>query len=184
MSSQWRTYLSLTLGMLGLIVWSGCDYVETYLGSSCGPQCSHLHDCTCGADDQANDDDNDEGHTHVGPNGGRLIVLGDEDYHAELRINHETAEATVCVLDHTGRRPVCADHDEINLNIRFNGQPHQIRLNAVNGDAAEVIRSRFSGTSELLRSECQLDGRLNIAINGKPYSGRVAHGEDDHKLIR
>ena len=148
----------------GLLFWTGC-------AGPIAPE-PHMHGASIA-------------HTHVGPNGGRLIVLGDEDYHAELLIDHSAGNATVFILDRTGRNPVPVDQNEITLNVRRDGQPHQIRLAAAgSASAGPDSPARFTGASDVLRNDCQLSGRLSIVINGKPYTGRVAHREDDHNFIR
>jgi len=173
--------LAISLVNAGLLFWSGCGLNTEH---AC---CEHGHDHAGKADQSADEPSDTEstGHSHVGPNGGRLIVLGDEDYHAELTIDHEKAEATVCLLDQTGRNPVCVEQKEITLNFRCQGQPHQIRLTPVHFTRDTAAGSScFRGTSDALRGECQLAGRLNVVIKGKPYTGHVAHHEDDHKVIR
>jgi hypothetical protein len=174
-----------SLTLLGMIAWCGCEYFESVVSAPCGSECTHAHGHNHDGPSVTSDEhSNDEGHSDVGPNGGRLIVLGDEDYHAELIIDHERAEATVCVFDRTGRKPVYVDQGEITLNFRCEGVPHQIRLHATEPDEFNHTRSCFRGSSELLRSECNIAGRLNVIIHGKPYTGHVAHHEDDHKMIR
>jgi hypothetical protein len=153
----------------GLFFWSGCGHNAEH---AC---CDHDHDHSHA----------DEGHTHVGPNGGRLIALGDEDYHAEFVIDHVNAEVIVRILDRTGREPVGIEQRTISLNFKSQGCPHQIQLVATNCPEGQSSKSScFSGTSDLLRGECELTGRLNLVIGGKPYTGQVAHHEADHQLIR
>jgi hypothetical protein len=179
-----RTYFGPALAALGPMLWSGCDHAADEFAESCGSKCSHPLDHN-GHEASHSDGTGANDHTHEGPNGGRLIVLGDENYHAELVIDHEKAEATVRVLDRSGRKPVCVDQSEITLNVHCDGRPHQIKLVAVDAsDLPTNTRCCFRGTSDVLRGDCQLGGRLNIVIRGKPYTGRVAHHEGDHKLSR
>jgi hypothetical protein len=166
-----------------LSLWVGCAH-SSEQGCSC---CDHDHSH---ADHHASTDDTVEtveptGHTHTGPSGGRLIVLGDEEYHAELVIDHAKGEAVVRILDHTGRKPVGTEQRTITLNFKCKGHPHQIQLVAVEcPEGPRDMSFCFTGTSDLLRGECELTGRLNVIIGGKPYTGRVAHREEDHNLIR
>lgn len=168
-----------------LLFLPGCAPCGDWLASitgHCTSECTE-HNHSHHSPDADGDSHDESDHTHIGPNGGRLIVLGDEDYHAELMIDHAVAEATVCLLDHTGRIPVAVEQRELTLNIRCHGHPHQITLVAVESTAAGQS-SCFRGSSEVLRDECQIDGRLNVIIHGKPYSGRVAHHADDHTITR
>jgi hypothetical protein len=149
-------------------------------GSGCGVQNEHA---CCDHDRACRHDVGD--HSEVGPNGGRLIVLGDEDYHAEFAIDHANGEVIVRILDRTGCEPVGIEQRSITLNFKSQGRPHQIQLVATGCPEGEPNKSYcFCGTSDLLRGECELTGRLNLVIGGKPYTGQVAHRESDHQLIR
>jgi hypothetical protein len=180
---------------IGLLFWSGCGGVSSVdphaIHDRAGhshAQPGHAHHGETGHLHEPGDEHSDRdaaGHTHVGPHGGRLIVLGDEDYHAELVIDHDTGAVTVCVLDRTGRKPVAVAQRNITLNFKCQGRPQQIRLAVAESPTDQSdVPSCFTATSDLLRGECQLVGRLNVVIGGKPYSGRVAHREEDHRLIR
>jgi len=161
--------LGSTLISAGLLFWSGCGLNGEH---AC---CDHDHYQACA----------DDSHSHIGPNGGRLIVLGDEDYHAEFVIDHAKGEVIIRILDGTGREPVGIEQRTITLNFKSQGRPHQIELVAANCPEGQASKSScFSGTSDLLRGECELTGRLNLVIGGKPYTGRIAHHESDHQLIR
>ena len=178
----------------GLLFWSGCGrassadshaahdhggHGDSHAGHAQHGELGHVHE----PGDE--NDDHDAAHTHVGPNGGRLIVLGDEDYHAELVIDHATGEVTVRILDRTGRKPIGIEQRTITLNFKCQGRPHQVQLVAAERSEGSASKSScFTGTSDLLRGDCELIGRLNVLIAGKPYTGRVAHREEDHKLIR
>ena len=179
-------FIGSSLVATGLLFWSGCggaSSVDFHTGHSNTGHArhgapGHIHE-------PGNEDDHDADHTHVGPNGGRLIVLGDEDYHAELIIDHANGEVIVRILDRTGRNSVSIDGRTITLNFKCQGRPHQIQLAAANCPEAQANKSScFTGTSDLLRDDCELTGRLNVVIAGKPYSGLVAHREEDHRLIR
>lgn len=182
-------FLGSGLVSLALLFWSGCGINGDHACCDHDHDHGHAHDHghspaseETGADPSSIDV---SGHTHTGPNGGRLIVLGDEDYHAELVIDHASGEVTVRILDRTGRKPVGIEQRTITLNFKSQGRPYQIQLVAMDcleGQAGES--SCFSGTSDCLRGECELTGRLNLVIGGKPYTGRVAHHEVDHQLIR
>ena len=175
----------------GLVFWTGCSgsiSPDRHNGQS-HDQTRQVRDSESGHVHKLGDEHHSRGastgHTPIGPNGGRLIVLGDEDYHAELLIDHSVGNATVWILDRTGRNPVWVDQNEIVLNLRSNGQPYQIRLAAVDAVSRRSdLPVCFTGTSSVLRGDCQLSGRLNVVIQGKPYTGQLAHREDDHKVVR
>ena len=171
-----------------LFFWAGCAGSGSTGDHAGHDHHEHFHHGEPGHMHEPGDEDHvasTEGHSHIGPNGGRLIVLGDEDYHAELVIDHTKGQATVCILDHTGCRPVGIDQREIMLNVRCKGKPYQIRLEAVEPATGQADSATcFIGTSDLLTGECQLTGRLSVVIGGKPYSGQVAHRQNDHNLVR
>ena len=176
----------------GLLFWSGCagSGSPTDRAGHDHDNRGHAHHGEHGHVHRPVDEDHDHdasarGHSHVGPDGGRLIVLGDDDYHAELVIDHAKGEVTVTILDRTARRPVSIDQREITLNFRCKGRPYQIRLTAVDSAIGRADSATcFTGTSDLLTGECQLTGRLSVVIGGKPYTGQVAHREGDHKMMR
>ncbi|MBI3463953.1 MAG: hypothetical protein HY000_12980 [Planctomycetes bacterium] len=171
----------------GLVFWSGCSgasSVDSHPGHYRSGQ-THQGHLGHGHEPDDEHDGHDAVHTHVGPNGGRLIVLGDEDYHAEFVIDHTKGAVTVRILDRTGRKPVEIEQRTITLNFKCQGRPHQIQLAAAECPESQASKSScFTGTSDLLRGDCELTGRLGVVIGGKPYSGRVAHREEDHRLIR
>ena len=41
----------------------------------------------------------DHGHSEKGPHGGGIVELGDEEYHAEIVVDHDTESVAVYVLE-------------------------------------------------------------------------------------
>jgi hypothetical protein len=93
---------------------------------------------------------------------------------------------TVLLLDHSGRRPVPILQEAILLNLLLNKRPHQVQLVAVpQVTDPPHASSRFIGQDPILREPQKLQGRLNIVIDGKPYTGAVAVAQvDEQKLLR
>src|SRR5262245_38237097 len=158
-------FLGFGLISVDLLFWSGCGLSDEH---AC---CNHDHDhghahaghtygeAGAEAGDESSSVD-ESGHTHTGPNGGRLIVLGNEDFHAELLIDHAKGEVTVRILDCTGRKPVGIEQRAITLNFKCQGRPHQIQLVAAECPVGSSNKSScFTGTSDLLRNDCELTGR-------------------------
>lgn len=119
-------------------------------------------------------------HPMEGPNGGHLIELGHEEYHAELLHDDDTNTVTVNLLDAAGKQPVAIPEQEIVLQLFQGGQFASYSLKAAH-DAADVAgaASRFqlvdAGLSDALEHEEGLRGRLQVTIDGKPFVGQLEH---------
>jgi hypothetical protein len=131
------------------------------------------------------------GHEHPseGPHGGHLIELGNEEYHAELLHDENTHTVTIHLLDGPAKQTVAVSLAEITLQLLRDGQFVKYALKAVQGpeDAAGAA-SRFEIVdAALCDALCHGDethGRLQVTIDGRPYTGTIAHhdhGEHDHQ---
>jgi hypothetical protein len=134
--------------------------------------------------DQAQVHSEEEAHSHAaeGPHGGHLIVLGDEQYHAELLHDEATHTVTVHLLDAAGENPVSADQPEVTLQVFQDGQFVDYTLQA---SASEAGASEFTLVDEalcdvLLHAE-EVRGRLQVTIDGKQLTGIVEHQAHDHE---
>lgn len=110
------------------------------------------------------------GHDHgPGPHGGVLVEWGEEEYHPEFTVNHEKQEATVYILDGTGKKEISIPAKNINLQLK--SPVVQIELVAAPqaGDPAGTA-SRFVGKHEALGKEMEFEGTISGVIDGKPYS--------------
>ncbi len=122
-------------------------------------------------------------HSHAeGPHGGHLIVLGDEEYHAELLHDEGTHTVTVHLLDAAGKNPVSADAPEVTLQLFQDGQFVDYRLKASEpqAGASELSLADEALCDMLLHAE-QLRGRLQVSIAGKQYTGIIEHQAHDHE---
>ncbi len=140
-----------------------------------------------GATPAAHDHAADHGHDHAaeGPHGGHVIVLGEEEYRAELTHDEATHTVAVYLLDSSVKEPVASDQEAITLQIFEGGDfvDHALKPTDENG--------AFSTTDEklcdlLLHSE-EFKARLHATIAGKEYVGTVeltahahAHAGHDH----
>ena len=141
-------------------------------------------------DDHAGHDHDDHaGHEHPteGPHGGHLIELGNEEYHAELLHDESTHTVTIHLLDGPAKQAVAVPLNEITLQLFQNGQFVTYGLKAVPepGDASGAA-SRFEIVDDALCDAlCHGDdtrGRLQLMIDGKPYSGAIEHtSHGDHE---
>ena len=174
-------YLAPSLATLSLLFWSGCGGKTNAPSPANSPHNEDNH----GEKGHQHQPGDAKGHTHTGPSGGQLIVLGDDEYHAELLIDHEKGEATVHLLDRTGRTLLPIEQPEILLNLLIQNRPQQVTLFARPTETDPPgLSARFVGSSEILRQERPLAGRLSVEIHGKPYTGQLAHDDRDHDKIR
>ena len=137
--------------------------------------------------------DHGEGAAHAhpteGPHDGHLIELGNEEYHAELLHDESTNTVTVYLLDAAGKQPVAIPQSEILLQLFQEGQFVKYPLKAIPGPAgADGAALQFhivdAGLCDSLSHEEEISGRLQVMIDGKPYTGTVehrSHGDHDHE---
>ncbi len=123
------------------------------------------------------------GHPHAseGPHHGLLVELGGDAYHAEL-VHTDDGEVTVYILDGTATKAVPIEAQDITINLSHSGNAEQFQLPAAPeaGDPAGMS-SRFTLSDPHRGEDLDAEGataKLVITINGKPYSGRIAHTHD------
>lgn len=165
--------LRLALG-LTLVSVGGCykpnEQAGKTGGSSSKPAHSHDHD-----------------HPTTGPHKGSLIELGDEEYHAELLHDDAAHKVTIYLLDSKASGKVTSTEAKIALNFVVDGKPRQFLLAAApQADDAAGNSSKFEAVDEALCTaldDKKSQGKLNVTIGGKQYTGALAadaHGHD-HK---
>ena len=130
------------------------------------------------SDSPPSDDHDDE---HEGPHHGHVIELGRKhEYHAELVDDDEQESVTVYILD-KNLKELPIDAKSITMNLTDLGVPKTFELAPV--DASGGMTSRFDGTDKSLfvaLHKHEATGKLNVTINGTPYSGAVEHHDHDH----
>lgn len=125
-------------------------------------------------------------HASVGPHGGSLIELGEEEYHAELVHNEQAGTVTIYLLDSAAKANVPIDAADVTINLKHDGRGEQFKLTSSpdQGDPAGKS-SRFASSDAELAADLDHEDaapQLVITINGKQYRGAVAHdhGHDEH----
>lgn len=125
-------------------------------------------------------------HPSKGPNGGELVELGDEEFHAELVVNEKTDEVSIYILDNAAKSAVAIDAKEIVINLKHDGKPEQHVLAA----APQATDGAGKSSRFVAKEGAELhgdlehkgaDARLQVTINGKAFSGKIAHEDGDHK---
>lgn len=116
-------------------------------------------------------------HGHNALHGGHLIDLGGGKYHAELT-HDATHKVGVYVLDASAAQAAPIDAEMMTVNCLVNNRPAQFVLSAApQPDDPPGKASYFELVSEALCDAWDSPGagaRLNVLINGKPYTGDVA----------
>lgn len=163
-----RLYQLLSLAACGLVFTFGCG-TPAEKKEKADTHDEHAHD-----------------HPSEGPHGGHLIELGDEEYHAELAHDEATKTVAIYILDSKAKTAVPIAETELTLNLVVDGTPQQAKLAAAPQDGeAEGKSSRFTIVDEGLLKTLEgpkTTGRLNVTIEGKPYTGEIMHeAHDDHK---
>lgn len=123
-------------------------------------------------------------HPTHGPHEGDLIELGNEAYHAEL-VHSEGEEIVIYILGSDAKTAVPIEATEVVVNVVHDGKPEQFKLtaSAKEGDP-EGQSSRFTSSDAELSEHVHEEGseaKLVVVIEGKQYTGKIAHDHDhDH----
>ncbi len=124
-------------------------------------------------------------HPTEGPNGGALVELGDEEYHAEFIVKDKNKEVIFHLLDGSAKKAVAIGEPELLLNLKVAGKPQQYKIPAApsKGDP-EGKASRFVIKDEKLVRTLHAKGvsaQMRVKINTRSYSGKVSLAHDhDH----
>jgi len=130
--------------------------------------------------------DHDHAHGHEsGPHKGSLVVLGDEEYHAEVVHNDETHEVTIYLLDGKVEKAVPVELTELAIRGKVGTETKEFKLPAapLEGETGGKT-SRFSLKDEKLAEAVDTKGstfNFNLKIGTKPYSATFKGGDEhDH----
>ncbi len=137
-------------------------------------------------DHDGHDHSDDDGHDHAagehqhpteGPHGGHLIELGDEEYHAELLHDEATHKVAIHVLDGAGKKAVAIPATEITVQLFQDGKFVKYALKAVqaSGGSASQFELVDAALCDALCDGDATKGRLQVTIDGKPYTGVIEH---------
>jgi hypothetical protein len=123
-------------------------------------------------------------HPTTGPHKGSLIELGNEEFHAELLHDDAAHKVTIYLLDGHAKEKATSAEAKLPLNFVVDGKPQQFWLAAVpqEGDAPGTS-SRFELADPAIDAAIDApknQGRLNVTIGGKSYSGSLAGEGHEH----
>lgn len=124
------------------------------------------------------------GHPEAGPHNGHLIELGKEEFHAELLHDDATHTITLYVLDGSATKMIPLAEKELTINLVADGKPTQFKIPATpQADDPSGQSTRFELVDETLckaLDDPKSKARLMLTIDGKQFSGDMAHHDHDH----
>jgi hypothetical protein len=119
-------------------------------------------------------------HPHEGPHGGALAEWGEEEYHVEFTVDHGKKQATVYVLDGSGKKAAPIPVETLSLVIRNVQPPASVTLKAdPQQDDPKGTSSRFVGQHDILAQEVEFKGEVSGKVGDKAYAGDFK--EKSHK---
>ncbi|MFK8115454.1 MAG: hypothetical protein AB8B91_24875 [Rubripirellula sp.] len=118
-------------------------------------------------------------HPEHGPHGGDLVELGKEDFHAELV--HSDDGIALFVLDGGATKQVPIESEKLVMSLKHDGQVASFDLVAKpDAEDPDGKSSRFVSADSKLDDwlDAGAEGAVVIQIQGKQYTGAVAHDHD------
>lgn len=133
----------------------------------------------------AHHDHGDHGHGHHGPNGGEIVEVGNEEFHAEVVIDEETHRVDVYILGSDAATAKPIEASEVSISFKHGDEVEEFKLAAAALDGEpEGQSSKFSLMSEELFEELHEHSEgatLSFTAGGDSLSGTVTHSHDhDH----
>lgn len=180
---RYTTPLSIA-GICLMAVWLlGCSPPPTSStangtsASSGGGDHGHSHD---GHSHDGHNHAHGHSHADTGPNGGHIIELGEEEYHAEWVHDDESGKLTVFILDKDVKQPVPIPAGTISIVKKIGDDAQVYELAAVDPQGDPAKASKFEITDKPLIEALKTAGEgveatLNIKIDDKPYSAKIEH---------
>jgi hypothetical protein len=120
-------------------------------------------------------------HEELGPNGGHVLMLGEEQYHAEWVHDDEAGKVTVILLDAEAKEEVNTTAEAVTIDVKvLDAEPRQYSLAATNRNEEDPPRaSRFELTEPALITAMKIgegvEAVLNVEIDGQPFSASIEH---------
>lgn len=128
------------------------------------------------------DDHSGHGHGAHGPNGGDIVEVGNEEFHAEVVVDEDEHRINVFILgsDAKTAKPIAAS--EISISFKHGDEVEEFKLaaSALDGEA-EGQASKFTIADEELFEELHEHSEgatLKFTSGGEELSGTVTHSHD------
>jgi hypothetical protein len=127
-------------------------------------------------------------HAEHGPHGGHIIEIGnDHQYHGEVTFDAKAKTIAVYLFGADLKTPLAIPEKEVTLNLMIDKKPQSFELKATpQKEDPEGKSSKFELAGDLIVAEKihddeDLQGQLNVSIDGNPYVGKIVHDHDhDH----
>ena len=183
MPSMYRL-LGLTCLLAALVTW-GCAPAPPPAADS-----HEGHDHDHEGHDHAHDEKGHEGHDHshaeLGPNGGHLLELGEEKYHAEWVHDDQAGKLTVFVLDGSAKQLVPIAAEKLTLEKKVGERADQFELVAVDRQGETPQTAKFEIVDKSLIEALKMVGdgveaNLTLDVNGESFTVPFAKHEHEHK---
>lgn len=164
-----RISLAACLAIACTLSASGCNSKQDYKTVDAVKQASPLPD-----------HDHGHGHSTKGPHGGGIVELGEEEYHAEVVVDHDSESLIVYVLgkDAKTAEPVAATE----ITIAREGKDALTLKATPEASDGEGKASKFAIVDHDLvhavMDEGFMHGDLRITIADKPYIGHIDYHLD------
>ena len=178
--------VAVGLAALAVMIWaSGCSVkmssttsTSSGTGSSKTADKGHAHE-------KGHDHYHD--HAHHGPNGGHIVEIGEEEYHAEWTHDESTGLVTIFILDKDMKKEVPIEAAEIEIATKVAEAEKTYKLAATNASEGDnPTASRFALEDKALLTALEVAGTngteatLNLTIAGKPYAAKFEQHSHDH----
>lgn len=129
----------------------------------------------------------DHGHSHaeLGPNGGHLIELGDEQFHAEWTHDADSGKLTVFVLDGAAKELVPIAAEKITIVKKLGERTDSYDLVAVDRKGETPKSAKFEIVDKALIEALTLVGdgveaSITLDINGQSFTKEFTKHDDHH----
>lgn len=179
MARWWNMAVGATLlATAGLVV--GCSLESNPKGKSQGGAAAKGDKDDHDHDHAGHDHDHDHAHMH-GPNGGPVLELGDEEYHAEWLHDEETGKVTVILLDKEVKKEIPIESAEIAIDVKIADSEKSYALPAAGG--SDKPSARFELEDKALLAALEGAGQegteavLKVTIGGKEYKAKFTPHE-------
>ena len=137
--------------------------------------------------------EHDHGHAAKGPHGGGIVELGDEEYHAEIVVDHDSESVVVYLLGKDAKTATPVAATEVTLALE--GKEDLTLKATPQADDGEGKASKFVIVNHdlihALMDAGFVHGALRLTIEEKPYRGNIdyhldgssheGHDHDDKK---
>lgn len=136
--------------------------------------------------DQGHDHEHGHSHAELGPNGGHLLVLGDEQFHAEWVHDDDSGKLTIYILDGAAKELVPIAAEKLTIEKKVGERTDKFELTAVDRQGEVPKSAKFELVDKSLIEALKLAGdgveaTLSVDVNGEPFTVPFTKHEHEHK---